>query len=203
MFYQIRLVETLGRKNMKYQDVATYILYQQLFSEPNKIRDRRSTVKIVVEGSDIIMRKMLELILAYVEIWDQGYEDKYIMKLAEQTKLNPTTVLENFYERIKPMPEEQLTDKEFRFLLALSEVIKTIHEKASEKLVAMFEEKLGSEKKTQIESKFQILSEQNNLDFSLLLNLGILKEYAEIVGQPFKSKKFTGYFKNVLLLINA
>lgn len=187
---------------MDYKEVAVYILYQQLFAEPNLIRDRRSLVSIPVEGSDIIINKMLELVLLNIELWEQGKEKEYIIQLAEKIGFDPKRIILEFHIRLKPIPKEQVSNSGFKYMLAISEVIKTIHEESTDKVVKLLEKKFRGKKRKDLETKLQTLSEQNNLEFSLLLNLAILKEYAEIVKAPYSIDIFNEYFEKVLQLLN-
>ncbi len=185
---------------MDYKEVATYILYQQLFAEPNLIRDRRSLVKIPVEGSDIIIKKMLDLVLADIQMWDEGKEKDYLSRLAKKIGFNANKILLEFHIRLKPIPREQVSNPGFKFMLAISEVIKTIHENATAKVIKSLEKKV--KKKTELEIRLQELSEQNNLEFSLLLNLAILKEYADIVKAPYPLEIYYEYFEKILELLD-
>lgn len=187
---------------MDYKEVATYILYQQLFAEPNLIRDRRSLVNIPVEGSDVIINKMLDLVLLNIELWEQGKEKEYITQLAEKIGFDPKRIILEFHIRLKPIPKEQISNSGFKYMLAISEVIKTIHEEAADKVVSLLEKKFKGKKRRDLDLKLQTLSEQNNLEFSLLLNLAILKEYAEIVKAPYPLDIFNEYFEKVLQLLN-
>ena len=187
---------------MDYKEVAEYILHQQLFAEPNLIRDRRSLVNIPVEGSDVIIKKMLDLVLTNIELWEQGKEKEYITQLTEKIGFDPKRIILEFHIRLKPIPKEQVSNSGFKYMLAISEVIKTIHEESTEKVVKLLEKKFKEKKRKDLETKLQTLSEQNNLEFSLLLNLAILKEYAEIVQAPYPIAIFNEYFEKVLQLLN-
>lgn len=187
---------------MDYKEVAEYILYQQLFAEPNLIRDRRSLVNIPVEGSDVIIKKMLDLVLLNIELWEQGKEKEYITQLAEKIGFNPKRIILEFHIRLKPIPKEQVSNSGFKYMLAISEVIKTIHEESTDKVVKLLEKKFKGRKRRGLDTKLQILSEQNNLEFSLLLNLAILREYAEIIQAPYPIAIFNEYFEKVLQLLN-
>lgn len=63
------------------------------------------------------MRKILEIILDHREIWDQGYENSYIRKLAGKMKSKQEEGITNFHERRKLVPDEQLREKEGEILL--------------------------------------------------------------------------------------
>lgn len=187
---------------MDYKEVAEYILYQQLFAEPNLIRDRRSLVNIPVDGSDVIIKKMLDLVLTNIELWEQGKEKEYITQLAEKIGFDPKRIILEFHIRLKPIPKEQVSNSGFKYMLAISEVIKTIHEQSTDKVVKLLEKKFKGRKRRDLDTKLQTLSEQNNLEFSLLLNLAILKEYAEIIQAPYPIAIFNEYFEKVLQLLN-
>ncbi len=187
---------------MDYKEVAVYILHQQLFAEPNLIRDRRSLVNIPVEGSDVIINKMLDLVLLNIELWEQGKEKEYITQLSEKIGFDPKRIILEFHIRLKPIPKEQVSNSGFKYMLAISEVIKTIHEESTDKVVKLLEKKFKGRKRRDLDKKLQTLSEQNNLEFSLLLNLAILKEYAEIIQAPYPIAIFNEYFEKVLQLLN-
>lgn len=187
---------------MDYKEVAVYILHQQLFAEPNLIRDRRSLVNIPVEGSDVIINKMLDLVLLNIELWEQGKEKEYITQLAEKIGFDPKRIILEFHIRLKPIPKEQVSNSGFKYMLAISEVIKTIHQESTDKVVKLLKKKFKGKKRRDLDLKLQTLSEQNNLEFSLLLNLAILKEYAEIIQAPYPIAIFNEYFEKVLQLLN-
>jgi len=185
---------------MDYKEVATYILYQQLFAEPNLIRDRRSLVNIPVEGSDIIIKKMLDLVLTDIQLWEDGKEKQYLSNLAKKIGFNAKMIILEFHVRLKPIPKEQVSNPGFKFMLAISEVIKNIHENATDKVIKALEKEI--KKKNELELKLQELSEQNNLEFSLLLNLSILKEYARIVKAPYPIDIYNEYLEKVIQLLD-
>ena len=187
---------------MDYKEVAVYILHQQLFAEPNLIRDRRSLVNIPVEGSDVIINKMLDLVLLNIELWEQGKEKEYITQLAEKIGFDPKRIILEFHIRLKPIPKEQVSNSGFKYMLAISEVIKTIHQESTDKVVKLLKKKFKGKKRRDLDLKLQTLSEQNNLEFSLLLNLAILKEYAEIIQAPYPIDIFNEYFEKVMQLLN-
>ena len=103
-----------------YEDVTTSILYQQLFLEPNIIRDRRNTINITVEDSGLIIGKMHQLILSEIDLWYAEKEMEYIFSIAEKIPFDRGKVINNYKKKIEPLLEEQLTDRSFRFLLCLA-----------------------------------------------------------------------------------
>ncbi|MHA1187103.1 MAG: hypothetical protein ACTSSK_09570, partial [Candidatus Heimdallarchaeota archaeon] len=80
-----RLNPNEGLRVHNYEDVATSIIYQQLYLDDNIIRDRRSEVNIKVEGSKEIIQAMMNLILAKIDLWDKGKEIDYLLYLTKAT----------------------------------------------------------------------------------------------------------------------
>lgn len=187
-----------------YEDVATSLLYQQLFLEPNIIRDRRNAINIPVEGSDLIIRKMHEILLSEIDLWDQGKEIDYIFSIAEKIPFDRGKLINNYKKKILSLQEEQLADKSFRFLLCLSEIIKEIHIISTKKLVKAIEKKIQNKmKKKEITLKLDELSQDSDINFSLLINLGILNKYAALVDLPPITEIFNKYFDIVIKLIES
>lgn len=179
-----------------------FLLYQQLFLEPNIIRDRRNAINIPVQGSDLIIRKMHEMIISEIELWDAEKEMEYIFSVAEKIPFDRGKVINNYKKKIEPLTEDQLTDKSFRFLLCLSEVIKEIHTKSTKKLVHTIEKKLQNKmKKKEIAKRLDELSQDSDINFSLLINLGILNEYANMIDLPPATDIFYEYFDKVIQLV--
>ena len=187
-----------------YEDVATSLLYQQLFLEPNIIRDRRNAINIPVEGSNLIIRKMHEILLSEIDLWDQGKEIDYIFSIAEKIPFDRGKLINNYKKKILSLQEEQLADKSFRFLLCLSEIIKEIHIISTKKLVKAIEKKIQNKmKKKEITLKLDELSQDSDINFSLLINLGILNKYAALVDLPPITEIFNKYFDVVIKLIES
>ncbi len=185
-----------------YENVTTSLLYQQLFLEPNKIRDRRNTRNITVEGSGVIIRKMHERILSEIDLWDAEKEIEYIFSIAEKIPFDRGKVINNYKKKIEPLQEDQLSNKSFRFLLCLSEIIKEIHTKSTQNLVYMIERKVKDKlNKKEIKHKLDKLSQKSDCDFSILINLGILNSYANIIDLPLATEVFNKYFDRIIQLI--
>lgn len=182
-----------------YNDVVVSILYQQLFLEPNMIRDRRNTERIIVEESAEIINKMRLLILEEINLFDEGKEQEYILSLSGKISIDPKIILREYREKLSPLQKDQLTDKSFRFLLLISSVIRELQEKSTKEVIAQLETKLKSSlSKKEVKAKLDHLSQKSDVDFSLLLNLGILNFYAKIVKLPLAKNIFTEYFQKVI-----
>ena len=69
---------------------------------------------------------MQELVLSSIDEWEQGNEEAYVIELSKKIGLKPKVMSKRFQERVKPLSEEQLADKQFKFLLVLSEIIKNV-----------------------------------------------------------------------------
>jgi hypothetical protein len=182
-----------------YEDVVTSLLYQQLFLEPNIIRDRRNTSNIVVEGSDIIIIEMYKKILNKIKLWDTGKEIEYIFALAEKIPFDRGKVINNYKKKLEPLVDEQLTDKSFKFLLCLSEILKEIQEKSTNKLVQIIHKEIADKiSENEINQKLDQLSQDSDINFSLLINLSILNSYAKMVQLPPVRAIYEEYFKKVI-----
>lgn len=185
-----------------YEDVTTSILYQQLFLEPNIIRDRRNAINITVEDSGLIIGKMHQLILSEIDLWYAEKEMEYIFSIAEKIPFDRGKVINNYKKKIEPLLEEQLTDRSFRFLLCLSEIIKEIHIKSTQNLVQAIEKKLTNKlNKKEIKKRLDELSQESDVNFSLLINLGILNSYATMTDSLPATDIYDVYFNKVIKLI--
>jgi len=198
----ITILITLSSGEFKmhsYEDVVTSLLYQQLFLEPNIIRDRRNVANIVVEGSDIIINEMFKTILSVIELWDTEKEMEYIFSLAEKIPFDRGKVINNYKKKLEPLLEEQLTDRSFKFLLCLSEILKEIQDKSTKKLVQAIHKKLVEKiPEQEINQRLDQLSQDSNVNFSLLINLGILNSYAKMVHLPPVRATYEEYFNKVV-----
>ena len=185
-----------------YEDVAKFILYQQLFLEPNLIRDRRSVVQIPVEGSDKIIGKMHELVLSNISLWKEEKEIEFIEFLAKVMKFDSKIMIKNYKKKLAPLQKEQLQDKSFKFLLLLSEIIKEVQERSTKQLIELLEINLQNKiTKEDLSKRLDELSQMSDVNFSLLINLRILNEYAIIVNLSFLEDIFNEYLEKVIKLI--
>lgn len=146
---------------------------------------------------------MQDLILSEIELWIEGKEEEFIITLSKKFVLKSRVVSKRFQERIDPLSKEQLSDSHFKFLLVLSEMIKEIHEKAVNGIIKEIKNEFNLKYTDKIDSILQALSEQNDLDFSLMLNLAVLREYALITKESFPAKIFTKYYQIVLTNIKS
>jgi hypothetical protein len=140
---------------------------------------------------------MQELVLLSIDIWEKGNEEEYIEKLAKKIGLKPKAMSKRFQERIAPLSDEQLADKQFKFLLVISEVIKEIHKIAVNGIIKELKKEFNTKDRIKTDAILQALSEQNDLDFSLLLNLAVLRKYAKIVEEPIPSKIISKYYQKI------
>ena len=185
-----------------YNDVATYLLYQQLFLDPNLIRDRRSEKMIPVEGSEKIIRKMHQLILSEIDLWDKGKEDQYLANLVKKIGISLAEVKRKYKLKLEPLSEDQFKDKSFKLLLLLSEIISEIHKKSTNEIIKHLQTDFkGKMTKKIVTERIDQLSQESIADFSLLLNLGILCEYAKIVQEPIPLQIYAEYLEKVKKLI--
>ncbi|MHA1737250.1 MAG: hypothetical protein ACTSXA_05810 [Candidatus Heimdallarchaeota archaeon] len=194
-----RLNPNEGLRVHNYEDVATSIIYQQLYLDDNIIRDRRSEVNIKVEGSKEIIQAMMNLILAKIDLWDKGKEIDYLLYLTKATFVDYKQVSNKFHNKLEPLNEEQLQDKVFRFLLFLSEVVSAIHIQATNNVIKTLKANLKSIMKSkEVQKRLDELSQESSADFSLMLNLGILCIYARINDLPEPLAAFNRYFSKVI-----
>ena len=194
-----RLNPNEGLRVHNYEDVATSIIYQQLYLDDNIIRDRRSEVNIKVEGSKEIIQAMMNLILAKIDLWDKGKEIDYLLYLTKATFVDYKHVSNKYHNKLEPLNEEQLQDKVFRFLLFLSEVVSAIHIQATNNVIKTLKANLKSIMKAKAAQKrIDELSQESSPDFSLMLNLGILCIYARINDLPEPLAAYNRYFSKVI-----
>ncbi|MFW9923572.1 MAG: hypothetical protein ACFFDW_09845 [Candidatus Thorarchaeota archaeon] len=186
-----------------YDDVAISILYQQLFLDPNLIRDRRNTVRITVNESTEIINKMRLLILEDISLFDTGKEYEYIIALTAKIAIDPKIIIREYKEKLSPLQKNQLTDKSFRYLLLISSVIKELQEKSTKEVIKQLEFHLKSRmNKEEVKEKLDQLSQKSDTDFSLLLNLGILNSYAKIMNIKPAKGIFSEYLQKVIQAIS-
>jgi hypothetical protein len=106
----------------EYKQVARYVLYHQMFSEPNIIRDRRNMLKIPIQGSAKIIHKMLSLMLKNIRIWHRGEEKKFIKKLSKKLGLNYQKIWKKYQERLSFLLDDQKQDKPAKLMLVESDM---------------------------------------------------------------------------------
>ena len=182
-----------------YKDVATSIIYQQLYLDENIIRDRRSEVEIRVEGSKEIIEAMMNLVLNEIDLWDKGKEVDYLLFITKATFVDSEKVRKRYHNKLEPLNEDQLKDKKFRFLLLLSEIISAIHIQATNNVIKTLKANLKSIMKAKAAQKrIDELSQASSPDFSLMLNLGILCIYARIIDLPEPLAAYNRYFSKVI-----
>ncbi|MBD3192727.1 MAG: hypothetical protein GF308_18960 [Candidatus Heimdallarchaeota archaeon] len=188
--------------NWKYNDVVCYILYQQFFTEPNYIRDRRSRTKIKVEGSGEIMEALKTLIRERSKLWEEGKQDKFIIQLSQDFQIEAKKVREKFQYRCEILPPEQKKDDIFTLMLVLSDVISFVQEGVHQEVIQLLRKKVGNSVNNKAFQKtLDQIAQTGNIDFSLLLNLGILLKYSKLVEIPVSKELFEKYLKKVSELI--
>jgi hypothetical protein len=188
-----------SNKFVKYSEVATYIIHQQFFSEPDKITDRRRLEEIKVKGSNKIIKKMIAQLLISVDLWDKGKEEEYLQILSKNLKLKLDMILPKYNDKINPIiAHNQEIEPSLKLMLAYSVAISEIQQKATKKVISEMRSNLKKEipiKK--INNLIDDLSEQSDIDFSLLINLGILKAYAKIVKEPIPEIIYNDYMEKI------
>ena len=142
---------------------------------------------------------MKRLVLAKIDLWDNGKEFEYIHYLTQATFFENDLVRQKYLNKLEPLDESQLVDKVFRFLLLLSEMVSAIHIKATNDVIRKIKTKLKSKMKAkEVQSGLDELSQESDTDFSLMLNLGILCIYARITDLPEPITVFAEYFTKVI-----
>ncbi|NHJ49896.1 MAG: hypothetical protein FK733_19035 [Asgard group archaeon] len=183
---------------VKYSEVATYIVHQQFYSDPNKITDRRRMEEIKVNGSKKIIKKLIAQLLISVDFWDKGKEEEFLQILSKNLKLKYDTILPKYNDKINPILAHQDVEPSLKLMLAYSVVISEIQQKATKKVISEIKSNLKKEISSKKISKIiDDLSEQSDIDFSLLINLGILKAYAKIVKEPIPEDLYNDYMEKI------
>lgn len=145
---------------------------------------------------------MHQLILSKISLWNEDKENEYIDSLAKVIKFDSKKMRDNYLKKLAPLQEEQLQDKSFKFLLLLSEIIKEVQKRSTKQLIELIETKLQNKTtKANISKRLDELSQMSDVNFSLLINLRILNEYAKLVNQPILDDIFNEYFDKVIKLI--
>lgn len=186
----------------KYNDVVSYILYQQLFSEPNRIRDRRSRTSIKIEGSGEIMKALKTIIQKRSKLWDKGERDKFIDQIAQDFQIDPQKVRTKFQNRCDMLPPEQKDDEIFTMMLVLSDVISLVQESVHQEVIQLLRKRVGDQVTDKTFKKaIDQIAQTGNINFSLLLNLGILLKYGELVDITISHEPFEKYLGKVIQLV--
>jgi hypothetical protein len=182
--------------------VATYIIHQQFFRNPDMIMDRRRKKTVKVKGSEIIIKKMIALLLTSVDLWDKDEEESFLQVLCKNLKLQNTKIQQKYHEKIDPIMAHEQINQSLKLMLAYSVVITEIQQKATRKVLSEIRKSLKEKISTKkINAVIDNLSEQGNVDFSLLINLGILQAYAKLAKEPIPEKEYKKYQTKIATLI--
>ncbi|NHJ47653.1 MAG: hypothetical protein FK733_07690 [Asgard group archaeon] len=183
----------------KYRPVAIYILYHQMFSEPNFIRDRRTVFKIPVEGSGKIIQKMLEIMLAQIKLWENGKEKEFIEFLSKELKLDPANMLEKYSKRLEFLNEQQSEDKPAKLMLVycdmLTDLMVKIKDDVLEQLYEIIKVNLSED---EFEEIITNLPDNEDAMFNIILNLAALKNFAKITKEPQPEKEYFTFVNNLV-----
>jgi hypothetical protein len=180
----------------EYKQVARYVLYHQMFSEPNIIRDRRNMLKIPIQGSAKIIHKMLSLMLKNIRIWHRGEEKKFIKKLSKKLGLNYQKIWKKYQERLSFLLDDQKQDQPAKLMLVYCDMLTTLLDKTTEKtlknLYQRVSEQISYEKFTDILT--DLPAEKDGI-FNIIINLAILRKYSEIINESYPEQYFNEYSK--------
>ena len=156
-------------------------------------------VQIPVDGSGDIIHHMKNLILENISLWDNGKEEEFIQDLTKKIPIDHQKIIERYNYKLEPLDKERLEDKVFRFLLMLSEIISEIQKRSTNELVGQIKSELTTTLNVkEIQQRLDILSQSSDVDFSLLINLGILCKYAKIIGKSEPIEYYNDYFVKVI-----
>jgi hypothetical protein len=184
---------------LKYKPVAIYILYHQMFSEPNFIRDRRTIFKIPVEGSEKIIEKMLEIMLAQIKLWEKGEEIAFIKFLSKELGLNYQNIVQKYYERLEFLSDEQKQDKLGKMSLVycdlLTEIMNKIKDDVLEQIYELIKINLTKE---EFEELITELPDTEDAMFNIILNLAILKNFAKITNEPQPEEDYNNFVSDLI-----
>jgi hypothetical protein len=186
----------------KYKPVAIYILYHQMFSPPNIIRDRKNIFKVPIEGSGEIIQKMLEIMLEQVKLWESGEEEAFIEFLSKEVGLESKEMLEKYHERLEYLTEEQKKDKPAKLMLVYCDVLTTIMTKIKDDVLEQFYELMKANlTEEQFEEIINNLPEKEDATLNLVLNLAILMDFAKITEKSQPKEEYNEFFSNLLEFI--
>jgi hypothetical protein len=191
------LIKMAGN-NWEYEKVTKYIIYQQFFEEPNYIRDRQDKTKIAIPGSDKVIHALLDIFEAKSDLWSKGETQNYIEYLADKLDIDSFLIRKRYQTRLSSLIDEQKQDDNFTMMLLVSDVIGILQEEATKSVTQILQEELQGElSHDEIKESLDQLSTQGYLDFSLLLNLGILLKYAEITDVEISTELFFNKLESV------
>lgn len=183
----------------KYKPVAIYILYHQMFSPPNIIRDRKNIIKVPIDGSGEIIQKMLEIMLEQVKLWESGEEEAFIQYLSEIVGLESEEMITKYHERLEFLTDEQKKDKPAKLMLVYCDILSTIMTKIKDNVIEQFYEMIKVNlTEEEFEEILANLPEKEDATLNLVLNLAILMDFAKITDKSEPKEEFNEYFSNLL-----
>ncbi len=183
----------------KYKPVAIYILYHQMFSPPNIIRDRKNIIKVPIDGSGEIIQKMLEIMLEQVKLWESGDEEAFIQYLSEIVGLESEEMIAKYHERLEFLTDEQKKDKPAKLMLVYCDILSTIMTKIKDSVLEQFYEMIKVNlTEEEFEEILANLPEKEDATLNLVLNLAILMDFAKITDNSEPKEEYNEYFSHLL-----
>lgn len=188
----------MGYKSCPYEDVITFIIYQQFFREPNFIIDRSAKKKIRVENSDLVIKKLKEKIIEHCFLFVERKEKEFIKALGEDFGIETNAIVEHYTAKIESLAMG-VEDLSFKMTMALSGVFSSLQKNEISRSHSILREKLG---KAVTDKRFtEILNtcaQYADNDLSLLHNLSILTKYSQIVDVQVSPVYFDKHSKLVM-----
>lgn len=192
--------------NQDIKEIISDLLFQQFYKGDNYLTDRMNQMAVRVSGAEAILDEVIKILVEDTTNWLNGNYTATLQKFAEDLNLDFPTLLEEFTKKVEilfmasPPVNRDLasiifslavgeTFSEFRTRIGDIVTERLIKEAIVEKSERMHNEDFtgGNLSPTQLE---EIITEKLTAEYSLLLNLRVLKELARVTLKTVGEKKF-------------
>jgi AbrB family looped-hinge helix DNA binding protein len=203
--------EFLSREDI--EDVVRDLLMQQFYKGDNVITDRVGNTSIRIRGSQVIIDEVISVLTHSAEPWLQGDYTQNLRNFAEDLELDFPSLLAEFAIKMKNMemllPPNDRDTASILVALAIGETLSEFRTRVgdivTEKLI---KEATVVKEFMKAESDFvgkhitpndleDIITDELAQNFSILMNLKVLKELAKVSIKSVGERKFKEY-SNIL-----
>ncbi|MHA2294740.1 MAG: hypothetical protein ACXAEU_12465 [Candidatus Hodarchaeales archaeon] len=172
------------------RDIIFAYVAQQFWKPPNTLINRYDTKQLTVKGSSKVIDGIVDVILQNSEECAIDTEKKpyleFIEKMTDFLGVETEPSRKMLDERLTDMKKNQVELPEIFFHTSLGCLLESFHQKIITRYTLRLQH-LGLEiKPSTISKRLNLLSQYADADFSLVLNLEILKEMSRNVGHPLE-----------------
>ncbi|MFW9996057.1 MAG: hypothetical protein ACFFD4_28715 [Candidatus Odinarchaeota archaeon] len=190
-------LSTADRRGLIFAYVA-----QQFWKPPDTLINRYNTKQLTVKGSEKVIESIVDIILQHSEKCAVGTAKKpylqFIERMTEFLGVETPPAVKSLDERLTELRNDmQVENPEIYFHTALSCLLESFHKKIITRYTIQMKN-LGIElKRSTIEKRLNLLSQFTDDEFSLVLNLEILKEMSRNVGKPLEGLDDSQLHRNI------